>query len=55
MIELLLLNGVISFATKTIDRSGEIVKKWQNGKTDWYILWMVFGIVGFVIYYLLKF
>ena len=54
VIELLLLNGVISFATKTIDRSGEIVKKWQNGKTDWYILWMVFGIIGLVIYYLVK-
>ncbi len=54
VIELFLLNGVISFATKTIDRSGEIVKKWQNGKTDWYILWMVFGIIGLVIYYLVK-
>ena len=55
VIELLLLNGIISFATKTIDRSGELVKKWQSGKTDWYILWMVFGIVGLVIYYLLNF
>ena len=54
VIELFFLNGVISFATKTIDRSGEIVKKWQNGKTDWYILWMVFGIIGLVIYYLVK-
>jgi len=53
-IELFLLNGIISFATKTIDRSGELVKKWQSGKTDWYILWMVCGIVGMVIYYLVK-
>lgn len=54
VVELFLLNGIITFATKTIDRSGEIVKKWQSGKTDWYILWMVFGIVGLVIYYLVK-
>ncbi len=54
IIELFLLNGIVTFATKTIDRSGELVKKWQSGKTDWYILWMVFGIIGLVIYYLVK-
>jgi len=54
VIELFLLNGIVTFATKTIDRSGELVKKWQSGKTDWYILWMVFGIIGLVIYYLVK-
>lgn len=53
-IEIFFLNGIISVATKTIDRSGELVRKWQNGKADWYILWMVFGIVGLVIYYLVK-
>ena len=54
IIELFLLNGIVTFAAKTIDRSGELVKKWQSGKTDWYILWMVFGIIGLVIYYLVK-
>ncbi len=51
--ELVILNGIISGSTKTIEYSGELVKKWQTGKTDWYILWMVFGIVGLVVYYLL--
>ncbi len=54
VVELTIINGVISVATKTIDKSGEYVRKIQNGKTDWYILWMVFGIVGLVIYYLIK-
>jgi NADH-quinone oxidoreductase subunit L len=55
IIEITLLNGIISTSAKTIEKSGDIVKKMQTGKTDWYILWMVFGIVGLVIYYLLKF
>jgi NADH-quinone oxidoreductase subunit L len=55
IIEMTLLNGIISTSAKTIERSGDIVKKIQTGKTDWYILWMVFGIVGLVMYYLLKF
>ena len=54
LIEMTLLNGIISGTTKTIEQSGELVKKWQTGKTDWYILWMVFGIVGMVVYYLVK-
>ena len=52
--ELFFLNGIINFITKAIEQLGELVKKWQSGKTDWYILWMVFGIVGLVIYYLVK-
>jgi len=54
VVELTILNGIISVATKTIDKSGEYVRKIQTGRTDWYILWMVFGIVGLVIYYLIK-
>jgi NADH-quinone oxidoreductase subunit L len=53
-IEMVVLNGIISTATRTIERSGEWVKKWQTGKTDWYLLWMVFGIVGLVVYYLIN-
>lgn len=54
IIEMTFLNGIISGTTKTIEQSGELVKKWQTGKTDWYILWMVFGIVGMVVYYLVN-
>lgn len=54
LIEITFLNGIISGTTKTIEQSGELVKKWQTGKTDWYILWMVFGIVGMVVYYLVN-
>ena len=54
-IELFILNGIVNVSTKSIELTGNLVKKMQTGKTDWYILWMVFGIVGFVIYYLLKF
>ena len=52
--ELFFLNGIINFITKAIEQLGELVKKWESGKTDWYILWMVFGIVGLVVYYLVK-
>ena len=54
-IEITMLNGIVSASTKSIERTGDLVKKMQTGKTDWYILWMVFGIVGLVIYYLLNF
>ena len=36
-----------------IGRSGELVKKLQTGRTDSYILWMVFGLVGLVVYFLI--
>ena len=54
-IEITMLNGIVSASTKSIERTGDLVKKMQTGKTDWYILWMVFGIVGLVIYYLINF
>ena len=54
IMELVVLNGIISILTKILSGLGELVKKMQSGKTDWYILWMVFGIVGLVIYYLVK-
>jgi len=53
-VEVFILNGIISSLTKLLSGLSELVKKWQSGKTDSYILWMVFGIVGLVIYYLVK-
>jgi len=55
VIELIVLNGAVTGTAKWIGKSGELVKKWQTGQTASYLLWMVFGIVGLVVYYLIKF
>lgn len=52
--ELYFLNGIVLGITKGIAASGELVKKWQNGYASWYVLWMVSGIVGLIVYYLVK-
>lgn len=36
-----------------IVKSGELVRKWQTGRTDSYIFWMVSGVVGLIVYYLI--
>ena len=36
-----------------IGKSGDLVRKWQTGRTDSYILWMVFGLIGLVVYFLI--
>ena len=38
---------------KTIGRSGELIRKIQTGRTDNYILWMVSGIAGLIVYYII--
>jgi len=40
---------------QVIGKSGDLVRKWQTGRTDSYILWMVFGLVGLVVYFLIKY
>lgn len=35
-----------------VSKSGEMVRKWQTGQVSSYLLWMVFGVVGLVVYYL---
>jgi NADH-quinone oxidoreductase subunit L len=49
---LFLHRGVVGIA-QGISKSGELVRKWQSGRTDSYILWMVFGIIGLVVYFLI--
>lgn len=44
--------GVVGLG-QAIGKTGDLVRKWQTGRTDSYILWMVFGIVGLVVYYLI--
>jgi NADH-quinone oxidoreductase subunit L len=53
-IEIMFLNGIILGFAKGIGASGELVKKWQTGRVNWYIIWMVAGIVGLILYYLVK-
>ncbi|MNK12788.1 NADH-quinone oxidoreductase subunit L [compost metagenome] len=38
---------------KTIGKSGDLIRKIQTGRTDNYILWMVFGIIGMIVYYII--
>ncbi|MBI1835782.1 MAG: NADH-quinone oxidoreductase subunit L [Flavobacteriia bacterium] len=54
LIEVLFLNNVVLGVAKSIGRTGDLVKKIQTGRTEWYLLWMVFGIIGLVVYYLVK-
>ncbi|MBP5982654.1 MAG: NADH-quinone oxidoreductase subunit L [Fluviicola sp.] len=44
--------GVVGIG-QVICKTGDLVRKWQTGRTDSYLLWMVFGLVGLVIYYLI--
>ncbi len=52
--EMYFLNGIVLVVTKGIVASGELVKKWQSGHANRYVLWMVSGIVGLIVYYLVK-
>jgi NADH-quinone oxidoreductase subunit L len=48
------LNKFIYFFAFSIGKSGDLVKKWQSGFVASYILWMVLGIVGLVLFYIIK-
>jgi len=52
--EITLLHGIVFGIARGFQTTGQFVKKWQSGQVNWYVLWMVFGIIGFVIYYLVK-
>src|SRR5690606_38947358 len=52
--EIVFLNGVVFGLAKGFETAGEIVKQWQSGRVNWYVLWMVSGIVGLIIYYLVQ-
>ena len=54
-IELFVLNKTIFGITSLIDKSGQLVRKWQTGIVSSYLFWMVSGIVGLMVYYLVKF
>lgn len=44
--------GVVGLG-QTIGKTGDLIRKVQSGRTDSYILWMVFGIIGMVVYFLI--
>ena len=45
--------GIYTFAA-TIGKTGNVVRKWQTGNVSSYLLWMVFGIVGLIMFYIIK-
>lgn len=51
--ELSFLHRGIVGTAQLIGKSGDLVRKIQTGRTDSYILWMVFGLVGMVVYFLI--
>ena|SRR6218665_1655213 len=51
--EISFLHRGITGSAQLIGKTGELVRKIQTGRTDSYILWMVFGLVGLVIYFLI--
>lgn len=53
-IELPVIYGSVVGLAKGIGRTGELVRKWQSGVVSSYLLWMVAGVVGLVVYYLVK-
>ena len=55
IIEMGVLNKSINGITLALSHSGELIRKWQSGLVANYLLWMVLGIVGMVLYYLIKF
>ena len=53
--ELKVLNRFIVLITQAVDFSAGVIRKWQTGVIAIYLFWMVSGILGLVIYYLIKF
>lgn len=49
-----ILNRSVIGAANLVGKSGDLVRKWQTGLVSSYLLWMVFGVVGLVAYYLIK-
>jgi NADH-quinone oxidoreductase subunit L len=53
--EIKVLNRFIVLITQAVDFSAGVIRKWQTGVIASYLFWMVSGILGLVIYYLIKF
>ncbi len=55
VVDQLILHKSIQGAVLLIGKSGDLVRKWQTGLVASYLFWMVIGIIGLVVYYLIKF
>lgn len=53
-VEIGFLNKGVYGVANVIGKSGELVRKWQTGQVTSYLIWMVFGMVGLIVYYLIK-
>jgi NADH-quinone oxidoreductase subunit L len=54
-VELMVLKRLVYAVTAAVDLSGQLVRKWQTGIVSSYLFWMVTGIVGLMVYYIVKF
>jgi NADH-quinone oxidoreductase subunit L len=54
LVELFALNKSIYGFVGLIDRSGELVRRWQSGIVSGYLFWMVLGVASLILYYLIK-
>lgn len=54
-VDLIVLNRLVYALTSVIDFSGQLVRKWQTGIVSSYVFWMVTGIIGLMVYYIVKF
>lgn len=50
----LILEGIVDGIAGWVVGFGELTRKWQTGRINSYVLWMVVGIIGFITYYLIK-
>lgn len=53
-IDTFLINGIIQTVVGFVSLSSDTTRKWESGKVNSYILWMVIGIIGFISYYIIK-
>jgi NADH-quinone oxidoreductase subunit L len=53
-IEMFALNKSIYGFVGMIDKTGELVRKWQSGIVSTYLFWMVLGVASLIVYYLIK-
>lgn len=51
--ELAFLHRGVVGAAQLVGKTGDMVRKIQTGRADTYILWMVFGLIGFIVYFLI--
>jgi NADH-quinone oxidoreductase subunit L len=54
LFEIPVIYGSVIGLARSIGLAGELIRKWQTGVVSSYLLWMVTGVIGLVVYYLVK-